>query len=163
MSNIKASKRGDTAISGGMKDFLPTIENLPISTKSFLAKKDGMPSLPDQLLSPQDPLPMYTDYGIPMEDSYYPEDVEVSSSEVDLNDLYSMVSDWSAGDNLGEMELPPTAMEALNYKESNRESVKIERRGGGKQKHQEYKDGGTEHRFTNPQIQDMYYNLPKSF
>jgi hypothetical protein len=76
---------------------------------------------------------------------------------------YLPVTDWSAGDNLGEMELPPTAMEALNYKESNRESVKIDRRGGGKQKHQEYKDGSTEHRFTNPHIQDTYYNLPKSF
>ena len=55
------------------------------------------------------------------------------------------------------MELPPTAMEALNYKESNRESVKIDRRGVGKQKHKEYKDGSKEHRFTNPHIQDTYY------
>jgi len=164
MSNIKANKRGDTAMSAGMTDFLPTIkENLPKLTKSFFAKKDGLPSLPDQLLAPQDPLPMYADYGMPKEDSYYPEDDVVSSSEVDLNDLYSMLSDWSAGDNLGGMELPPTAMEALNYKETNRESVKIERRGGGKQKHPEYKDGSTEHRFTNPRIQDTYYNLPKSF
>ena len=54
-------------------------------------------------------------------------------------------------------------MKTLNYNETNRESVKIDRRGGGKQKHQEYKDGGTEHRFTNTNIQDTYYNLPKSF
>merc|ERR1712106_151331 len=146
MTNIKASKRGDTGMSdttfGGVKAFLPTIkENLPKLTKSFFAKKDGLPSLADELLAPQDTVPMYSDYGMPKMDSYYQEDAEPSSSEVDLNDLYSMLSDWSAGDNLGELELPPTAMEALNYKETNRESVKIDRRGGGKQKNQDYTDG----------------------
>jgi hypothetical protein len=50
MSNIKASKRGDNAMSGGMRDFLPTMkENLPKLTNSFYAKKDGMPSLPSDL------------------------------------------------------------------------------------------------------------------
>ena len=45
MTNFKASKRGETAISGGMPDFLPTIkENLPKLTKSFFAKKDGLAS-----------------------------------------------------------------------------------------------------------------------
>ena len=91
MSNIKASKRGDTAMSGGMTDFLPTIkENLPKLTKSLFANKDGLPSLPDQLLPPQDPLPMYADYGMPKDNSYYQDDVKVSSSEVDLNDLYCL-------------------------------------------------------------------------
>ena len=91
MTNIKASKRGDTAMSGGMTDFLPTIkENLPKLTKSLFANKDGLPSLPDQLLPTQDLLPMYADYGMPKDNSYYQDDVKVSSNEVDMNDLYCL-------------------------------------------------------------------------
>ena len=133
----------------------------------MFAKKDGLPSLSDELLPPQDNLPMYGDLAMPKESSYYQDDTEVPSSQVDLNDLYSVLSDWSDGENLGELELPPTAIEALNYQESNRESSKIDRRGGGhvvQMQHQNaYKDEPAEHRFTNLHVQDSYYNLPKSF
>ena len=166
MSNIKASRRGDKNkienTFGGVKDFLPTLkENLPSMTNSIFAKKDGLASLPDHLLPPQDPAPLYSDYSLAHDDYYHDDDDE--SHQADLNDLYSMLSDWSGGENLGELELPPTALEALNYQESNRESAKIDRRGGGKQRQEEYSEVAMEQRFINPDIQDSYYNLPKSF
>merc|ERR1711892_221294 len=168
MSNIKASKRGDNGIAdtsfAGMKNLLPSIkENLPKLTKSFFSKKDGIPFLPDQMLPPQDPMPMCADYGLPNDDSYTSEDIDVSPSELDLNDLYSMLSDWSGADNLAELELPPTAMQALNYKEANRESIKIPREEEQQKYLHKANKGGSEHRFTNPYTQDSYYNLPKAF
>ena len=71
--------------------------------------------------------------------------------QVDLNDLYSMLSDWSDGENVGELELPPTAIEALNYQESNRESSKLERRGGQIQQQHFYNIDPAEQRFTTHQ------------
>ena len=169
LSNVKASKKRDSTIGfNGLKDILPTIkDSLPRLTNSLFAKKEGLPSLSAELMPPKDDLPMYGDFAMPKDSSYYQDDTEIPASQVDLNDLYSMLSDWSDEENLGELELPPTAIEALNYQESNRESSKLERRGGGNigqiQQQHSYNNDPVEHRFTNLHVQDSYYNLPKSF
>ena len=169
LSNVKASKKRDSTIGfNGLKDILPTIkDSLPRLTNSFFAKKEGLPSLSAELVPPMDDHPMYGDLAMPKDSSYYQDDKEIPSNQVDFNDLYSMLSDWSDGENLGELKLPPTAIEALNYQDSNRESSKLEKRGGGNvgqiQQQHSYNIDPAEHRFTTHHVQDSYYNLPKSF
>jgi hypothetical protein len=134
MSNIKASKRGDTAMSGGMTDFLPTIkENLPKIDKIIFRKEGWTAFTTGSIAGPAGP-------------AAYVCGLWHAEWRQLLSKGCGSIFQWGG-----------PAMKTLNYKETNRESVKIDRRGGGKQKHKEYKDGSKEHRFTNPHIQDTYY------
>ena len=156
----------------GLENLIPKIkENIPKLSKSIFSKKEGLSLLADELVAPKTTFASQDQVYANMhsDEIYYQDDNgDPSNSQVDLDELYSILSDWPARENLGEMELPPTAVEALNCRTTDQDVSKISRRGGGVVPHQQQhtdftKEFPSEQRFSHPNVQDAYYNLPKSF